>query len=115
MRASITLGLILALSVPAVPVHAAKPMLGHSLSKAEREYIRANLREYVKLKKSGATRGSIEGVTAPPEECDDGNTVNGDTCDNNCTRPRCGNGEQDPTGTLGFEAPNQGNQIGRGF
>jgi hypothetical protein len=26
-----------------------------------------------------------------------------------------GNGEQDPTGTLGFEGPNQGNQIGRGF
>jgi Tachylectin len=26
-----------------------------------------------------------------------------------------GSGEQDPTGTLGFERPNQGNQIGRGF
>jgi hypothetical protein len=26
-----------------------------------------------------------------------------------------GNGEQDPTGTLGFERPNQGNQIGNGF
>lgn len=26
-----------------------------------------------------------------------------------------GNGEQDPTGTLGFEGPNQGNQIGNGF
>ncbi len=26
-----------------------------------------------------------------------------------------GNGEHDPTGTLGFEGPNQGNQIGRGF
>ena len=26
-----------------------------------------------------------------------------------------GNGEHDPTGTLGFESPNQGNQIGRGF
>ena len=26
-----------------------------------------------------------------------------------------GNGEHDPSGTLGFEGPNQGNQIGRGF
>ena len=26
------------------------------------------------------------------EECDDGNTVNGDGCDNNCTVTRCGNG-----------------------
>jgi hypothetical protein len=26
-----------------------------------------------------------------------------------------GNGEQDPTGTLGFESPNEGNQIGNGF
>ena len=26
-----------------------------------------------------------------------------------------GNGEQDPTGSMGFDGPNQGNQIGRGF
>jgi cysteine-rich repeat protein len=26
------------------------------------------------------------------EECDDGNAVNGDGCDNNCTITRCGNG-----------------------
>jgi hypothetical protein len=26
-----------------------------------------------------------------------------------------GNGEQDPSGRLGFDGPNQGNQIGRGF
>jgi hypothetical protein len=26
-----------------------------------------------------------------------------------------GNGEKDPTGTLGFESPNEGNQIGNGF
>ena len=26
-----------------------------------------------------------------------------------------GSGEQDPTGSLGFDGPNQGNQIGRGF
>jgi cysteine-rich repeat protein len=32
------------------------------------------------------------GATAPGEECDDGNAVNGDSCDVNCTRPRCGNG-----------------------
>ncbi len=29
--------------------------------------------------------------------------------------PYTGNGEPDPTGTLGFEGPNQGNQIGNGF
>jgi cysteine-rich repeat protein len=27
----------------------------------------------------------------PPEECDDGNAVDGDGCDANCTRTRCGN------------------------
>ncbi len=30
------------------------------------------------------------------EECDDGNTVNGDACEANCTLPRCGNGIIDP-------------------
>src|SRR5262249_32623770 len=29
---------------------------------------------------------------SPPEECDDGNTVNGDGCEANCTASRCGNG-----------------------
>ncbi|MFN8545399.1 MAG: DUF4215 domain-containing protein [Candidatus Binatia bacterium] len=31
------------------------------------------------------------------EECDDGNLVNDDGCDNNCTLPRCGNGFLDPS------------------
>ena len=26
------------------------------------------------------------------EQCDDGNVINGDSCDNNCTPPSCGNG-----------------------
>jgi cysteine-rich repeat protein len=30
--------------------------------------------------------------TEPGEDCDDGNFVNGDGCDNNCTITRCGNG-----------------------
>jgi len=32
----------------------------------------------------------------PGEECDDGNTVDGDGCDSNCTLPRCCNAIQDP-------------------
>ena len=32
------------------------------------------------------------GVTEPPEECDDNNTASGDGCDANCTVTRCGNG-----------------------
>lgn len=35
--------------------------------------------------------GMPNGATEGAEECDDGNTINGDTCDNNCTTPRCGN------------------------
>ena len=33
-----------------------------------------------------------DGVQCRSEECDDGNTVNGDGCDANCTASRCGNG-----------------------
>ena len=36
------------------------------------------------------------GVVGAGEQCDDGNTVNGDACDDNCTTPRCGNGIVDP-------------------
>ena len=32
------------------------------------------------------------GVKGGDEQCDDGNTVNGDGCDNNCTFTACGNG-----------------------
>jgi cysteine-rich repeat protein len=35
-------------------------------------------------------------ATALGEQCDDGNLVNGDGCDNNCTFPACGNGIMDP-------------------
>jgi cysteine-rich repeat protein len=41
-------------------------------------------------------RGCGDGITAGEEECDDGNDVNGDGCDNNCTPSACGNGEIDP-------------------
>ena len=33
-----------------------------------------------------------DGVTTPPEQCDDGNAVDGDGCDSNCTVTACGNG-----------------------
>ena len=33
-----------------------------------------------------------DGVTDPLEQCDDGNRVDGDGCDSNCTRTGCGNG-----------------------
>jgi cysteine-rich repeat protein len=33
-----------------------------------------------------------DGIVEEPEECDDGNGVDGDTCDTNCTVPQCGNG-----------------------
>ncbi|HVV81437.1 MAG TPA: DUF4215 domain-containing protein [Kofleriaceae bacterium] len=33
-----------------------------------------------------------DGVVSPAEACDDGNMVNGDGCDNNCTMTACGNG-----------------------
>ena len=36
------------------------------------------------------------GATALGEQCDDGNTINGDGCDNNCTIPACGNKIVDP-------------------
>jgi ELWxxDGT repeat protein/cysteine-rich repeat protein len=32
------------------------------------------------------------GEQAPAEQCDDGNLVDGDACEANCTLPRCGNG-----------------------
>jgi cysteine-rich repeat protein len=35
-------------------------------------------------------------VNQAGEECDDGNLINGDGCDNNCTITRCGNGIVDP-------------------
>ncbi len=37
-----------------------------------------------------------DGVLDSFEECDDGNAVNGDDCDSNCTPPGCGNGALSP-------------------
>ena len=31
-------------------------------------------------------------IVEPGEQCDDGNSTNGDACENNCTVPTCGNG-----------------------
>jgi cysteine-rich repeat protein len=36
--------------------------------------------------------GAPNGVCQQGEECDDGNTINGDGCDNNCMKTACGNG-----------------------
>ena len=36
--------------------------------------------------------GCGDGVVGPGEECDDGNTIDGDGCDSNCTITACGNG-----------------------
>jgi cysteine-rich repeat protein len=46
------------------------------------------------------------GVVDPGEECDDGNEVNGDGCDANCTVTRCGNGI-----VTASEQCDDGNQI----
>ena len=32
------------------------------------------------------------GATEAEEQCDDGNAIDGDACDSNCTTPACGNG-----------------------
>jgi cysteine-rich repeat protein len=37
-----------------------------------------------------------DGIVAGGEQCDDGNAVEGDGCDSNCTRSGCGNGVLDP-------------------
>ncbi len=37
-------------------------------------------------------RGCGDGVTTPPEQCDDGNSVDNDQCTNKCTLPGCGDG-----------------------
>ncbi|MEN9799810.1 MAG: hypothetical protein RL653_3507, partial [Pseudomonadota bacterium] len=36
------------------------------------------------------------GILDPGEQCDDGNTIQGDGCDNNCNGTACGNGQLDP-------------------
>jgi cysteine-rich repeat protein len=46
------------------------------------------------------------GVVLPPEQCEDGNLVNGDGCDNNCTFTACGNGV-----VAGSESCDDGNLV----
>jgi len=53
---------------------------------------------------SGAVCGDL--TVDPGEECDDGNAVNGDGCDDNCTTTRCGNGV-----VAGSEACDDGNAV----
>ena len=40
--------------------------------------------------------GCGDGIVDPGEECDDGNTADGDDCDSTCMLPSCGNGIVDP-------------------
>jgi cysteine-rich repeat protein len=57
--------------------------------------------EAYRITKSGPDLGGVlcctdvcgDGIVTPPGEgCDDGNALNGDGCDNNCTVTACGNG-----------------------
>jgi cysteine-rich repeat protein len=41
-------------------------------------------------------------LVEPGEQCDDGNTINGDTCEADCTLPRCGNSILDPNEQCDF-------------
>jgi cysteine-rich repeat protein len=50
----------------------------------------------------GCKGGAPNGVVQQGEQCDDGNTMNNDGCDTNCTTPCCGNGITD----LGEECDN---------
>ena len=51
--------------------------------------------------------GCGDGEVDEGEQCDDGNAVNGDGCDGNCTRSRCGNGVRS-----GEEQCDDGNMTG---
>ena len=44
----------------------------------------------------GASGLCGDGHVDPGEACDDGDTIDGNGCDNNCTRTTCGNGVVDP-------------------
>jgi cysteine-rich repeat protein len=46
--------------------------------------------------KGACSGGAPNGVCQIGEACDDGNTINGDNCDTNCTVPGCGNGVTGP-------------------
>ena len=51
-----------------------------------------------------------DGVTDPPETCDDSNTADGDGCDSNCFVEVCGNGVVQP-GTTPPEECDDGNTV----
>ncbi len=71
--------------------------------------IKKNVTNNVKIKGPTTTCQVVCGntVTESGEDCDDGNAVDGDGCDNNCTFTGCGNGIQ----TAG-EACDDGNLAG---
>jgi cysteine-rich repeat protein len=57
-----------------------------------------------------------DGVVEGTEECDDGNTMNGDSCDSTCKNETCGNetkdpGECGPEGTCPQDCGNCGNGM----
>jgi cysteine-rich repeat protein len=58
-----------------------------------------------------ATCGDGVTQTSFGEECDDANSINGDSCENDCTAPRCGNGIED-TNELCFVPPSTLNATG---
>ncbi|MFO0660896.1 MAG: proprotein convertase P-domain-containing protein [Polyangiaceae bacterium] len=55
---------------------------------------------------SGVCIACGDGITAGSEQCDDGNSVNGDGCDNNCKTSGCGNGV-----VAGSEQCDDGNSV----
>lgn len=65
---------------------------------------RNNALKVVATAPSGACTGCGNGVKENAEQCDDGNKVNGDGCDVNCTVSACGNGVK-----AGAEACDDGN------
>ncbi len=71
--------------------------------------------EVCTLSTSGCGGGPIcgNGITEPGEQCDDGNLVNGDGCDANCTFTGSGMTLLGPGNTtlLLYPNPNQGNRV----
>jgi cysteine-rich repeat protein len=59
---------------------------------ATREHLDVGKRPLLEL-----TLGCGDGTVGPGEECDDGNLVDADGCDSNCTITKCGNGILTPT------------------
>lgn len=74
--------------------------LAHGLSPADPNDRNADLdgdgytelEEYLNELADTGEYGCGDGVTLPGETCDDGNRIDGDGCDSNCTPTACGNG-----------------------